>query len=121
MPKQKPAQKPKDSDVMVLQLLQTEPDQLTKIGAMVWGMTGMSIGFFFIFTAIIGALLNLIPGMLNVSWYSYIYLVFMGIVITFVLTVFYAMCGAALGSLMENTVNWILRKMGGIKLRVRLL
>jgi hypothetical protein len=106
---------------MVLQLLQTEPDQLTKIGAIVWGMTGAAIGLFFIFTAIVGAVLNLVPGLPHLSWNSYIYLTFMGIVITFVLTVFYTMCGAALGSLMENSVNWVLSKMGGIKIRVRKL
>ena len=108
---------------MVLQLLQTEPDQFAKIGAIFWGMTGAAVGIFFIFTAIIGAVVNLIPslGLPHLSWFSYVYLTFMGIVITFVLTVFYAMCGAALGSIMENSVNWMLDRMGGIKLKVRKL
>jgi len=121
MPRPVAKSKIQNGDVMILQLLQTEPDQLSKIGAMVWGMTGSAIGIFFIFTSIIGALLNLLPGLPHYPWEGYIYLTFISIVITFVLTIFYAMCGAALGSLMENSVNWVLNKMGGIKLRVRKL
>ncbi len=119
----KPVTKPKsqEGEVMVLQLLQTEPEQFTKIGALVWGMTGMAIGIFFIFISLIGLLLNFVPGLPHISLNGFTYLIIMSLVITFVLTIFYAMCGAALGSMLENSVNWILNKMGGIKFRVRKL
>ena len=115
------ASKTKEGEVMILQLLETEPDQLMKIGGIVWGMTGAAIGSILVFITIIGFLLNFVPGMPNYPMSGVIYLLFMSIVITFVFTVFYSLTGAALGGMLANTVNWVLNKMGGIKLKVRKL
>ena len=115
------ASKGKEGEVMILQLLETEPNQLMKIGGIVWGMTGAAIGSIFVFITLVGFLLNFVPGMPKYPMSGIIYLLFMSIIISFALTVFYTFAGAALGGMMANTVNWILKKMGGIKLKVRKL
>lgn len=111
--------KKEEKDVMILQLLETEPEQLMKISGMVWGMTGATIGSLFIFLTLIGFVVNLLPGTPHYPTTGIIYLLFISIIMTFVLTIFYAMTGALLGSLLANAVNWILQQMGGIKLKVR--
>jgi hypothetical protein len=110
-----------EGKVMVLQLLETEPEQLTKIGAIIWATVGAAIGCLLILLSVVGLLLNLIPGTPQYPISGSIYLIFVSILITIGLTLFYGMAGAVLGSLTSNTVNWVLRKMGGILFRVRKL
>ena len=111
----KVSKKGKEYEVLILQLIETEPEQLMKISAIFWGTTGAAIGSLFIFISLIGILLN------YVSLMGGIFLLFSSIIITITLSFFYALTGAALGSMTSKTVNWILEKMGGIQLKVRKL
>ena len=104
--------------LMILQILETDREQVVKIGALVWAMTGAAIGFFFVLMSIlmlVSASVGLSPypasGALNMIVYS--------IVIAFVLAVFYGMVGGLMGILLSDAANWVLQKVGGIKLRVR--
>lgn len=117
----KPASKATDKEVVVLQILETEPEQLTKIAALVWGMTGAAIGGFLLLMSIMGLVLSLLPGMPKYPVSGSMRLIFFSLIITFVLTIFYGMMGGLMGALMSNAINWVLHKMGGIKFKVRLL
>lgn len=110
-----------EQEVMVIQILETERDQLTKIGALVWSMTGAAIGCLFILASIMVLVFSLVPGMPQYPLSGSLYLISYSVIITFVLTIFYGMMGGLMGGLMSSAINWILQKMGGIKLKVRIL
>lgn len=104
---------------MLIQILEIDKEQLTKIGMLVWAMTGAAIGSLFVLASILVLLLPFFMPQYRVS--GGLDLVLYSILITFVLTIFYGMMGGLLGGIISHTINWILEKIGGIRIRVRKL
>ena len=108
------------ADLMYMEVVKIYPEHLTALSAAVWGMTGFAIGGFFILLSAMGLLYGgQIPGTniifpASQSWY----LLGISVVITLVLSIFYAMIGGLLGTVIADVYDMLVEKLGGIQMQV---